>query len=134
METILRRKLMVRKCLIMVMIVGVVSSIVLDGTEGSDKPKNTLSGSDKIATVSYELSQDMLVLDDKGEDYVLFCKRRFAVTSTTSIMNEFGSIITLEELMIPCKAMVSYYKKPGERNEYIAVSIEVKGEPEPLPE
>jgi len=30
--------------------------------------------------------------------------------------------------------MVSYYKKPRVKNTYVAVSIEVQGEPEPQPE
>jgi len=75
-----------------------------------------------------------LVLDGKGEDYVLVCQRRFEVTSNTVIKDKLGMNITLEGLSIPCEAMVTYYKKPRERNTYVAVSIEVKGKPTPQPE
>lgn len=76
----------------------------------------------------------MLVLDDKGSDYVMFCKRKYDITSYTLIKNESGMIISLDQLNVPCKAMVSYYKKPGKKNRYVVVSIEVKGESPSQPE
>ncbi|MCK5186397.1 MAG: hypothetical protein KAR43_04630, partial [Deltaproteobacteria bacterium] len=75
-----------------------------------------------------------MVLDGKGDDYVLFCKRRYEVTTYTVIKNERGMLISLNALLVPCKAIVSYYKKPGVKNTYIAVSIEVQGRPTPQPE
>jgi hypothetical protein len=43
-------------------------------------------------------------------------------------------IISLDEIDIPCEAMVSYYKKPGKKHRFVVVSLEVKGKPQPLPE
>ena len=48
---------------------------------------------------------------------MLFCKRKFDVTSYTLIKSESGLIIPLDELEVPCEALVSYYKKPGEKKQ-----------------
>jgi hypothetical protein len=42
--------------------------------------------------------------------------------------------ISLEELSVPCEAMVNYYRNPREKNAYVAVSIEVQSRPRPQPE
>jgi hypothetical protein len=78
--------------------------------------------------------EDKLVLDEKGDDYVMFCARRFDITSYTLIKNEQGMIISLDDIDVPCEAMVSYYQKPGKKRRYVVVSIEVKGEPQLKPE
>jgi len=128
---------MVRKSLIVgtVIVMGMTGSMLYGVTNGAEKSKNISAGADEGTTcTTYEVSQSKLVLDGKGEDYVLVCQRRFEVTSNTVIKDERGIDITLEGVLVPCEAMVTYYKKPRERNTYVAVSIEVKGKPTPQPE
>lgn len=126
--------MMLRKSLIAGMgIIMIVTGVVLDGVDlASGQSRNISSDADKETT--HTVSQGKLVLDSKGKDYVLVCQRRFGVTSNTIIKDEFGMDISLEELSVPCEAMVSYYKKPREKNTYRAVSIEVQGRPRPQPE
>ena len=88
----------------------------------------------RFPDIGFEVMEDKLLLDGKGDDYLLFCKRRFDITSYTLIKNESGMIIPFEEIDVPCEAMVSYYKKPGKRNRYVVVSIEIKGDPQILPQ
>ena len=88
----------------------------------------------RFPDIGFEVMEDKLLLDGKGDDYLLFCKRRFDITSYTLIKNKSGMIIPFEEIDVPCEAMVSYYKKPGKRNRYVVVSIEIKGEPQILPQ
>jgi hypothetical protein len=78
---------------------------------------------------------DTLVLDEKGEDedYFLFCARRLDVTSSTIIKNEWGRVISFDRVPIPCQAVVSYYKKPKTQYRFVAVTIQVMGEPQPVP-
>ena len=45
-----------------------------------------------------------------------------------------GGGISFDNLPIPCEARVSYYRKPKESYRYVAVTIEVLGEPQPNPE
>jgi hypothetical protein len=92
------------------------------------------TGAEQYRATIYTTSQGKMVLDSKGENYVLVCQRRFEVTSNTVIKDEMETDITLEELSIPCEAMVSYYEKLGKRNTYVAVSIEVQSKPKPEPE
>ena len=128
---------MLRKSLIAVIVIvmGMTGSMLYGVGVGAEQSKNISAGVDERTTyTTYELSRDKLVLDSKGKDYVLICKRRFEVTSNTVVKNELGTDITLEELSVPCEVMVSYYNKPGERNTYIAVSIELLGIPKPKPE
>jgi hypothetical protein len=123
----LRKSLMTRVVIVIGMIVIVLCgfSIGAEHSTGADEAN--------IGT-ALGVSQDTMVLDGKGDDYVLFCKRRYEVTTYTVIKNERGMLISLNGLLVPCKAMVSYYKKPGVKNTYIAVSIEVRGRPTPQPE
>jgi len=125
---------MLKKSLIagIVIVMGMMGSISYGVAIGAEQPTNTISGEDQ--STIYTMSQGKMVLDSKGADYVLFCKRRFKVTSNTVIKDEMGIDISLEELSIPCEAMVNYYDKPGERNTYVAVSIEVQVKPKPEPE
>ncbi len=87
-----------------------------------------------ISPNGFEMTKIKLILDEKEDDYLLFNMRRLDVTSYTLIKDESGMLITLDDLEVPCEAMVSLYRKPGERRRYIAVSIEVKGKPQPKPE
>ena len=88
----------------------------------------------KFPGIGFEVMEDKLVLDEKGDDYVMFCQRRFDITSYTLIKNESGMIITFEDIEVPCEAMVSYYKKPGEKRRYVVVAIEIIGEPQLKPQ
>jgi len=88
----------------------------------------------KFPDIGFEVMEDKLVMDGKGDDYLLFCMRRFGITSYTLIKNESGMIIPFEAIEVPCEAMVSYYKKPGKKRRYVVVSIEIIGEPPPQPE
>ena len=123
----LRKSLMTRVVIVIGMTVIVLCgfSIGAEHSTGADEAN--------IGT-ALGVSQDTMVLDGKGDDYVLFCKRRYEVVTHTVVKNEWGMLISLSELLVPCKAMVSYYKKPGVKNTYIAVSIEVQGKPAPQPE
>jgi len=123
----LRKSLMTRVVIVIGMIVIVLCgfSIGAEHATGADEAN--------IGT-ALGVSQDTMVLDGKGDDYVLFCKRRYEVTTQTVIKNERGMLISLNELLVPCEAMVSYYKKPGVKNTYRAVSIDVQGKPAPQPE
>jgi hypothetical protein len=123
----LRKSLMTRVVIVIGMIVIVLCgfSIGAEHSTGADEAN--------IGT-ALGVSQDTMVLDGKGDDYVLFCKRRYEVATHTVIKNEWGTLISLNELSIPCEAMVSYYKKPEEKNTYVAVSIEIQGVPKPQPE
>ena len=125
---------MLRKSLItgMGIIVLVTGGVVGDVDPVAGQSRNISSNADEGTT--YTMSQDRLVLDSKGKSYVLVCQRRFKVTAHTVIKNEFGVESTLEDLSVPCEAVVSYYKNPGEKNAYIAVFIEVQGRPRPQPE
>ena len=123
----LRKSLMTKVVIVIGMIVIVLCgfSIGAEHSTGADEANiGTAPG----------VSQGTMVLDGKGDDYVLFCKRRYEVSTYTVIKNERGMLISLNELLVPCKAIVSYYKKPGVKNTYIAVSIEVQGRPTPQPE
>ncbi len=128
---------MLKKCLIagIVIAVGTTGGMFYSDDIRAERPTNTSPKSDETTILpTREVSQDKLVLESKGEDYVLVCQRRFEVTSGTVIKNKFGVDISFGELSVPCEAMVSYYKKPRVKNTYVAVSIEVQGEPEPQPE
>lgn len=103
-------------------------TFICSGTIAAEQPKNTFPG------ISFEIMEDKLILDEKGDDYLMFCMRRIDITSYTIIKSESGMIIPLEEVPIPCEAIVHYYKKPGKKRRYVAVAIEVKGEPQPRPE
>ena len=125
---------MLRKSLITgIVIITIVTGGVLDGIDlAAGQSRNISSDADEGTT--YTMSRGKLVLDSKGKNYILVCQRRFEVTSSTVIKNEFGMDSTFEDLSVPCEAMVSYYRKPGEKNAYKAVSIEVQGRPRPQPE
>ena len=114
-----------------VIVIGMTVSVLCGFSIGAEH--STGADEANIAT-ALGVSQDTMVLDGKGDDYVLFCKRRYEVTTYTVIKNERGMLISLNALFVPCKAMVSYYKKPGVKNTYIVVSIEVQGRPTPQPE
>ena len=107
---------------------GIVIGFICSAAMGAEESKKTFPG------ISFEVMEDKLVLDEKGDDYVMFCKRRFDITSYTIIKDERGWIIPLEDIEVPCEAMVSYYKKPGKKRQYVVVSLEVKGEPKLKPE
>ena len=115
---------MLRKIVLTGIMVGFICSVAF-GAEESNK---------SFPGIGFEVMEDKLVLDEKGDDYVMFCKRRFDITSYTLIKNESGMIISLDDLDVPCEAMVSYYQKPGKKRRYVVVSIEVKGEPQLLPQ
>ncbi len=128
----LRKSLMTR----VVIVIGMIVSVLCGFAIGAEHSTRTFSGADDEANIGAALgvSQDTMVLDGKGDDYVLFCKRRYEVVTHTVIKNEWGMLISLDELLVPCEAIVSYYKKPGVKNTYIAVSIEVQGKHAPQPE
>jgi len=121
---------MIKKIVLAVIVIGLTSGLA----GAADRSNNTTPSNAATPSAGNKIRQDMLVLDDKGDDYVMFCNRIFEVSSYTTIRNERGTIISLEALSIPCEAMVSYYKNRKENNRYVAVTIEVQGEATPVPE
>jgi len=117
-----------------IVLAGIVIGLICTLAWAADRSGSTSSTDLTPLTGGVEMNTDKLVLEEKGDDYVLYCQRRFDVTSRTIIKNEWGRLISLENFPIPCEAMVSYYRKPKESNRYVAVTIEVLGEPQPLPE
>ena len=115
---------MLKKIALAGIIIGLICSVSYGEEEATNQNPDIL----------FELIKDTLVLDGKGDDYVSFCRRKFDITSYTIIKNESGMLIPLEEISIPCEAMVSYYKKPGKKGQYVVVSIEEKGELQPKPD
>jgi hypothetical protein len=115
---------MLRKMLLAVVVIVCICSVSFAAEESNTK----------FPDIGFEVMEDKLVLDGKGDDYLLYCKRRFDITSYTLIKNESGMIITFEEIEVPCEAMVSYYKKPGKKRRYVVVSIEIVGKPQLKPE
>jgi hypothetical protein len=115
---------MLRKIILVGMVMGFICSASV-GAEQSNK---------LISPNGFEMNKIMLILDEKEDDYLMFNMRRLDVTSYTLIKDESGKLITFDDLEVPCEAMVSLYKKPGEKWWYVAVSIEVKGEPKPTPQ
>lgn len=107
---------------------GIVISFICSAAIGAEEPKNTFPG------ISFEVMEDELILDEKGDDYLMFCKRKLDITSYTIIKDERGWIIPFEDIEVPCEALVNYYKKPGKKRHYVVLSIEIKGEPQPTPE
>jgi len=122
---------MIQKIMLSLLIIGVTGMLA----GAADLSKNTLPPDEETAPATdIKLHKDMLVLDDIGDDYVMFCNRIYEVNSRTTIRNERGTTIALASLTIPCEAMVSYYRKKGEYHTYVAVAIEVRGDAEPVPE
>jgi hypothetical protein len=115
---------MLRKMLLTGIVMGCICSVAFGAEESNNRSPD----------IGFEVRQGKLVLDEKGDDYVMCCMRRLDITSYTLIKNERGMIISLDEIDIPCEAMVSYYKKPGKKHRFVVVSMEVKGKPQPLPE
>jgi len=111
-----------------IVLTGIVAGFICSGAFGAEESKN------RFPDIGFEVMEDKLVLDEKGDDYVMFCKRRFDITSYTLIKNESGRIISFDDLDVPCEAMVSYYQKPGKKRRYVVIAIEVEGEPQTLPQ
>ena len=103
-----------------ILLVGMVMGLICSASIAADEPDTQFS------EIGFEVMKDKLILDDKGDDYLLFCTRRLDVTSYTLIKNESGMIIPFEEIEVPCEAIVNYYEKPGEKRRYVALSIEVR--------
>jgi len=128
---------MVRKSLL----AGLVAAMIMTGNSMYDvavcsentKDKSSTGNKGTVAT-AHETNQMKMVLKEKGDKYFLFSNRRFDVTSETVVKDESGMVISFNALKVPCETVVTYYKKPGERNTYVAVSIEVQGDPKPVPD
>ena len=125
-----------RKCVALVMAVLICSLGAVSGSmaEAEQSAYQLSEGDSAPFFAGYEPTQDTIVFDGKGDGYVLFCKRKFKITKDTVIEGEGGSKITLDALKIPCEAKVTYYRKPGKRNTYVALSIKVLGAPTPRPQ
>ena len=111
-----------------ILLAGIVIGFICSAAIGAEQSDNLLSPN------GFGMTQLKLILDEKEDDYLLFNMRRLDVTSYTLIKNEEGRLISFDDLEVPCEAMVSLYKKPGDKRRFVAVSIEVKGEPKPKPE
>jgi hypothetical protein len=110
------------------LLVGMVMGFICSASAGAEQP-NKMGSPD-----GFEMTKIKLILDEKEDDYLMFNMRRLDVTSYTLIKDESGRLITFDDLEVPCEAMVRLYQKPGERRRFIAVSIEVQGEPKPTPQ
>ena len=111
-----------------IIVVGMVMGFICSASLAAEEPDPQFSD------FGFEVMKGTLIFDDKGDDYLLFCTRRLDVTSYTLIKNERGWIIPFEAIDVPCEAIVNYYQKPGEKKRYVALSIEIKGEPKPKPQ
>lgn len=111
-----------------IILAGIVLGFICNASVGAEQSNKMMSSN------GFEMTKIKLILDEKEDDYLMFNMRRLDVTSYTLIKDESGMLITFDDLEVPCEAMVSLYKKPGKRRRYIAVSIEVKGKPQPKPE
>jgi hypothetical protein len=122
---------MMKKVLLAGIVMGLIGGI---GWAADRSDTTSFSGLVKDA-IDAVFDTDTLVLDEKGEDedYFLFCARRLDVTSSTIIKNEWGRVISFDRVPIPCQAVVSYYKKPKTQYRFVAVTIQVMGEPQPVP-
>ena len=109
---------MLRKNLTIVMILLMcVTGNMLYGTSiGAEKGETTTYSTD-------ELNKGEMFLDKKGTGYVMADKMRLEINSGTVINDWQGNYITLEELQVPSKAVVEYYKKSDQATTSIAVSI-----------
>ena len=98
---------MLKKCLIagIVIAVGITGGMFYSDDIRAERPTNTSPKSDETTIFpTREVSQDKLVLESKGEDYVLVCQRRFEVTSGTIIKNKFGQ--TLKTRPLTCEEKI----------------------------
>jgi hypothetical protein len=122
---------MMKKLLLAGIVMGLIGGI---GWAADRSDTTSFTGLVKDA-VDAVFDTDTMVLDEKGEDedYFLFCSRRLDVTSSTIIKNEWGRVISYDRVPIPCQAVVSYYKKPKTQYHFVAVTIQVMGEPQPVP-
>jgi hypothetical protein len=123
---------MIKKIVLSVIAMGFAAALA--GASDPSSKSTPPADEAKAPAVDNKMNTDMLALDGVGDNYVTFCNRIYEVTSRTTIRNERGTAITLENLTIPCEAMVSYYRKKGQHDRYVAVAIEVRGEAEPVPE
>lgn len=117
------------------LLAGIVMGLICGISRAADRSDATsFTGLVKDA-IDAVFDTDTLVLDEKGEDddYFLFCARRLDVTPNTIIKNEWGRVISYDRVPIPCQALVSYYKKPRTQYRFVAVTIQVMGEPQPVP-
>ncbi len=123
---------MMKKMLLAGMVMGLICGIGW-AADRSDAP--SFGGLVQDALDSMH-DTETLVLDDKNEEeeYFLFCSRRLDVTPSTIIKNEWGRVISFDRVPIPCQAVVSYYKKPKTQYRFVAVTIQVLGEPPPVPQ
>lgn len=117
-----------------IILAGIVVCLICSIGSAADRSDSTPSTGLQKGAGGMEINTDKLVLEEKGDDYFLYCSRRFDVTSHTIIKNDRGRVISFDRVPIPCEAMVSYYKKPRENYRFVAVTIEVIGEPQPDPE
>ena len=111
-----------------IILVGMVMGLICSASIAAEEPDP------KFSNLGFEVIKSKLIFDDKGDDYLLFCTRRLDVTTYTLIKNESGMMIPFEEIEVPCEAIVNYYQKPGEKRRFVALSIEIKGEPKPTPQ
>jgi hypothetical protein len=118
-----------------IVLAGIVVGLICSLGWAADRLDTTSFGGLVKDAIDAAFDTDTLVLDEKGEDedYFLFCSRRLDVTSGTIIKNEWGRVISYDRVPIPCQALVSYYKKPRTQYRYVAVTIQVLGEPQPHP-
>jgi hypothetical protein len=118
-----------------IVLAGIVMGLICSLGWAADRSGNSSFTGLIKGAVDTLVDTNTLVLDEKGEeeDYFLFCSRRLDVTSNTIIRNEWGRVISFDRVPIPCQAMVRYYKKPREQYRFVAVTIQVLGEPQPHP-
>ena len=94
---------MLKKMLLTGIVMGCICSVAFGAEESNNRSPD----------IGFEVRHGKLVLDEKGDDYVMCCMRRLYITSYTLIKNERGMIISLDELDIPCEAMVYVFRPIG---------------------
>lgn len=108
---VMLRKSLMRVVILLVCVTGsMLSTIPIGAEQGTPTAHHT-----------YELNKGELFLSKKGTDYVIANKMRFEINSDTVIYDWRGNDITLDELQVPSKAVVEYYKTI---NMFVAVSIQ----------
>ena len=73
-----------------IILAGIFMGLICTLAWAADRSGNTSSTDLTPVSGDVEMNTDKLVLEEKGDDYVLYCQRRFDVTSHTIIKNEWG--------------------------------------------
>lgn len=66
---------------------------------------------------------DVLMLEGKTDQTVISGERHYGVYANTLIQNEDGDTISLDRLLIPCKAEVTYELRQDEQPKVLQIQV-----------